>query len=167
MLNLKRRPMIIRVMETGIEWTIALLVGVMVANVATGVVFRYVLHNSISWTEELGRYMMIWMAYLGAVLATREEAHVGITAVIALLPPAGRRVMEFISRSIVIAFLVIVLVMSFSHLDSLSIQTSSAMEIPMVIPYFAVTIGLFLMAIENVLFLVGFRWEPEAPVEGK
>ncbi|PKL07633.1 MAG: hypothetical protein CVV51_13115 [Spirochaetae bacterium HGW-Spirochaetae-7] len=125
------------------------------------------LQNSISWTEELGRYMMIWMAYLGAALATREEAHVGITAVVALFPPAGRRVLEFFTRSIVITFLVIVLVMSFTHLASLSIQKSSAMEIPMAIPYLAVTVGLFLMAIENVLFLIGFRWEPEAPVEGK
>ncbi|TFG78787.1 MAG: TRAP transporter small permease, partial [Spirochaetales bacterium] len=149
------------------EWTVALLVGIMVVNVAMGVFFRYVLHNSIFWTEELGRYMMIWMAYLGAVLATREEAHVGITAVVALLPPTGRRIMEFFTRLIVIAFLVIVLVKSFAHLDSLSIQKSSAMEIPMAIPYLAVTVGLFLMTIENVLFLIGFRWEPELPVESK
>ena len=139
----------------------------MVLNIAAGVFFRYVLQNSLFWTEELGRYLMIWMGYLGAVLAMRENSHVGITSFIALFPPLVRRGLELLAHLIVLAFLSIVLVESVAHLDSLSIQRSSALEIPMVYPYLAVIVGLFLMAVETLMVIIGFRWQPEATADGK
>jgi TRAP-type C4-dicarboxylate transport system permease small subunit len=154
-------------METCIEWILCIIVGIMVVNVATGVFFRYVLQNSLSWTEELGRYLMIWMGYLGAVLAMKEGSHVGITSFIGLFPPVVRRVLEVLANLIVLAFLSIVLVKSFSHLETLSIQRSSAMELPMVFPYLAVTVGVFLMAIETLMVILGFRWMPDSANEGK
>ncbi len=165
--TIKQRPRIILALESCIEWILCFIVGIMVVNVAAGVFFRYVLQNSLSWTEELGRYLMIWMGYLGAVLAMKEGSHVGITSFIALFPPVLRRALEVLASMIVLAFLGIVLVKSFSHLESLSIQRSSAMELPMVFPYLAVTVGVFLMAIETLMVILGFRWEPESTGEGK
>ncbi len=59
-----------------------------------------------------------------------------------------------------------VVVTSFTHLQTLSIQKSSAMEIPMAIPYLSVTVGAFLMAIVNIIRLLGYQG-PEAPAEAK
>ena len=80
-----------------------------------------------------------------------------------LFPPAGRQVISFISRLIVTVFLVVIVVTSFTHLRSLKIQRSSAMLIPMVIPYLAVTVGASLMAIVNTLHLLGWYPSKEAP----
>jgi TRAP-type C4-dicarboxylate transport system permease small subunit len=97
---------------------------------------------------------MIWAGYLGCVLALKEGSHISITAVVDLFPPAARRVIRFLARLIVTVFLAVIVVTSFTHLRGLKIQKSSAMEIPMVIPYFSVTVGAFLMAIVNIIHLL-------------
>ena len=107
------------------------------------------------------------MGYLGAVLAMREGSHVGITSIVGLFPKVIKKALNKLASLIVLAFLGIVLVKSFAHLDSLSIQTSSAMQIPMVFPYLAVTVGLFLMAVETLMVILGFQWEPDTTSEGK
>ena len=52
---------------------VALLLFFMVANVFVGVIYRYVLHSALFWTEELSRYMMIWCAYLAMGMVVRDE----------------------------------------------------------------------------------------------
>jgi TRAP-type C4-dicarboxylate transport system permease small subunit len=153
-------------MEKVIEWIVTVIIAVMVVNILLGVFSRFVFHLGIPFTEELGRYLMIWAGYLGCVLALREGSHISITAIVELFPPAGRRIINFLSRLIVTVFLAVIVVTSFTHLRTLSIQKSSAMEIPMAIPYLAVTVGAFLMAIVNIIHLLGYP-VTEAPPEAK
>ncbi len=153
-------------MEKAVQWTVTAIIAVMVVNILLGVFSRFVFHLGIPFTEELGRYLMIWAGYLGCVLALKEGSHISITALVDLFPPAGRRIIRFLARLIVTVFLAVIVVTSFKHLQSLKIQRSSAMEIPMVIPYFAVTVGAFLMAIVNILHLLGYT-PPAAPSEAK
>ncbi len=153
-------------MEKAIHWTVTVIIALMVVNILMGVFSRFVFHLGIPFTEELGRYLMIWAGYLGCVLALKEGSHISITALVDLFPPAGRRIIRFLARLIVTVFLAVIVVTSFKHLQSLKIQRSSAMEIPMVIPYFAVTVGAFLMAIVNILLLLGYT-PPAAASEAK
>ena len=83
---------IITGMEKAINWVATVIIAVMVLNILLGVFSRFVLHLGIPFTEELGRYLMIWAGYLGCVLALKEGSHISITAVVDLFPPAGRRV---------------------------------------------------------------------------
>jgi TRAP-type C4-dicarboxylate transport system permease small subunit len=144
----------IGVMEKAIEWAITIIVGTMVLNIGIAVFSRYVLNSSFSWGEELGRYLMIWAGFLGAALAMKADEHIGLTSIVDALPKALGRFVRIIARCIVLVFLIIILFTSFKHLKNLSIQRSSAMEIPMAIPYLSVTVGVFLMAIEEILHIV-------------
>ena len=155
-----------RAIEGAIGWVVMAIVSVMVVNILLGVFSRFVFHLGIPFTEELGRYLMIWAGYLGCVLALSEGSHIAITGVVELFPPAVKRIINFISRLIVTAFLAVVVVTSFTHLQTLSIQKSSALEIPMAIPYLSVTVGAFLMAIVNIIRLLGYQG-PQAPAEAK
>lgn len=151
-----------------VEWTIVLIVGLMVVNIAGGVFFRYVLNSALYWTEELGRYLMIWAGMLGASLAMKEDGHVGVTAIVALFPPVARKVLRTLAHLVVAAFLGLIIAYSFRHLDNLSIQRSSAMEIPMALPYLSVTVGAILMSIENIAATVRvFRGSTQSAGEGK
>jgi len=131
-----------------------LLVSLMVINTVTGVFFRFILNNALSWTDEVGRYMMIWVGFFGCYLAARDNSHVGVEMFVDLFKPAIRRVFHVAARLVVITFLVLILAKSGNQLGLLSIQKSSALEIPMVVPYSAVTFGIFMMLIENVAHLV-------------
>lgn len=57
---------------------VAALLAAMTALVFANVAMRYLLGHSLTWVEELTRYMMIWLAYLGAGLAWRAGAHVAV-----------------------------------------------------------------------------------------
>jgi TRAP-type C4-dicarboxylate transport system permease small subunit len=153
-------------MEKVVGWVVTATIAVMEVNILMGVFSRFVFHLGIPFTEELGRYLMIWAGYLGCVLALNEGSHISLTAVVGLFPPAGRRIVNFVSRLVVTVFLAVIVVTSFAHLRSLKIQKSSAMLIPMVIPYLSVTVGAFLMAIVNTAHLLGYSGT-SAPPETK
>ncbi len=145
---------IMRAMEDVIMWAAYVLLIFMVINTAGGVFFRYVLHNAIPWTEELGRYMMIYVGFFGCILAMGTNSHVGVEMFTALFPPAGKRVFQVVARLVVAGFLVLILMKSGDQLSALRIQRSSAMEIPMVVPYLAVTFGMALMLLEDLVHLL-------------
>jgi TRAP-type C4-dicarboxylate transport system permease small subunit len=145
---------IMRAMENVIMWAAYVLLILMVINTAGGVFFRYVLHNAIPWTEELGRYMMIYVGFFGCILAMGTNSHVGIEMFTDLFRPAARRVFQVIARLVVAVFLVLILMKSGEQLSALRIQRSSALEIPMVVPYLAVTFGMALMLLEDLVHLL-------------
>ena len=122
----------------------------MVGNVFLGVIFRYVLHSALFWTEELARYMMIWCAYLAMGMVVRDEDNVKVVFAVNLLPVKARGVINVLTQLIVGIFLVIMFWGSVKHMRILRLQTSPALRISMVWPYLSVTIGSALMFIENV-----------------
>ena len=54
------------------------------------VVFRYVFNNPLTWSEELARYLFIWCAFLGWIIASRHDSHLAMTYLAQRLPPRGR-----------------------------------------------------------------------------
>lgn len=128
----------------------ALLLLFMVGNVFLGVIFRYVLHSALFWTEELARYMMIWCAYLAMGMVVRDEENVNVAFAVNLLPVKARRVIKVLVHLVVGIFLAIMFWGSVKHMRILRLQTSPALRISMVWPYLSVTIGSTLMFIENV-----------------
>ena len=61
------------------------------------VVLRYGFNSGISITEEISRYLFIWLAFLGAVLAFNENQHVSVTVLVNKLPPFGQAILKFIT----------------------------------------------------------------------
>jgi TRAP-type transport system small permease protein len=69
----------------------AVALGLMVVMVFGNVVMRYGFNSGITLSEELSRWLFVWMTFLGAVVALNERAHLGTDSLIARLPVAGRR----------------------------------------------------------------------------
>lgn len=70
---------------------IGLALALMVALVFGNVVLRYGFNASILVTDELSRWLFVWITFLGAVIALRQRAHLGTNLLTSRLPPAGRR----------------------------------------------------------------------------
>jgi TRAP-type C4-dicarboxylate transport system permease small subunit len=155
-----------KVIERVIHAVIIVVVSVMMVNMLLGVFSRFIFHLGIPFTEELGRYLMVWAGYLGCVLALNEGSHIAVGAIVASFPPGVQKIVNTISTVIVTVFLILVVLTSFRHLEGLKIQKSSALEIPMVIPYVSVTVGAGLMAVVNILRLLGYE-RPPAPAQAK
>ncbi|MDP3842276.1 MAG: TRAP transporter small permease [Oxalobacteraceae bacterium] len=85
-------------LEHIVEWLMALALAIMVALVFGNVVLRYLFDSGIAAAEELARLMFVWLIFLGAILALRRHAHLGVEMMQARLPPGARRVCAVVSH---------------------------------------------------------------------
>lgn len=74
-----------------LKMLMAATLAVMVALVFGNVALRYGFNSGISVSEELSRWLFLWMTFLGAVVALHERSHLGTDMVVAKLPPLPRR----------------------------------------------------------------------------
>lgn len=70
----------------------ALSLALMVLLVFTNVVLRYVFNSGITESEELSRWLFVWMTFMGAIVALRERAHLGTDTLVARLSLRGKKI---------------------------------------------------------------------------
>jgi TRAP-type C4-dicarboxylate transport system permease small subunit len=87
-----------------LEWLTIVLFAALVLDVLWGVVSRYVLGTQSRWTEELAIYLLVWVSLLGATLAFRDRAHLGVDYFVGKLDPSARRLATIIAEVAVILF---------------------------------------------------------------
>jgi TRAP-type transport system small permease protein len=75
---------------------IVIALALMVILVFGNVVMRYAFNSGITTSEELSRWLFVWMTFLGAVLALRENAHLGTDFLVARLSRTGKRICRVI-----------------------------------------------------------------------
>jgi len=76
----------------GLEAVIVVCLALMVVLVFGNVVLRYAFNSGIAVSEELSRWLFVWLTFLGAVVALREHGHLGTEALVSRLGPLGRKV---------------------------------------------------------------------------
>jgi len=76
---------------------IAVCLAAMVVLVFSNVVLRYVFNSGIAISEELSRWLLVWLTFLGAIVALRQHAHLGVDTLVRALPPRGRFICFVIS----------------------------------------------------------------------
>jgi len=75
----------------GLEGLMALMLAIMVVMVFGNVVLRYGFNSGITVSEEVSRWLFVWMTFLGAIVAVREHGHLGTDMLIAKLPTWGKK----------------------------------------------------------------------------
>lgn len=85
-----------------INLLIALALAVMVVMVFGNVVLRYAFNSGIAISEEVSRWLFVWITFLGAIVAVRERGHLGTDFLLARLPPLGQRICLAISYALMI-----------------------------------------------------------------
>lgn len=130
---------------------VILLMAGIVFLVFLNVVGRYGFGNSFGWAEELSRFGMIWIAFLGCGLALRYGQLVTMDAVQNVLPSSAKRFFRHVSIILVVAFLVL-LIWTGTQFVLFSWRNQTAvMQIPRGIPYIAVPLGAVFVLI-HLLF---------------
>lgn len=82
-----------------IEVLIALLLALMVVLVFGNVVLRYVFNSGITISEEMSRWLFVWMTFLGAIVALKENGHLGTDMLVARFGRTGKRVFLGIAQA--------------------------------------------------------------------
>jgi len=76
----------------------SLLVAATVGLTFTQVVLRYFFNNPQSWAEEVGRYLFVWITFVGAAVAFARDSHIRVDAVMALLGKKTERGADLVRR---------------------------------------------------------------------
>ena len=118
--------------------SLIIIMSVMVANVLWQVFTRYVLGTPSSFTDELARYLMIWVGVLGAAYVSGKNMHVAIDVLSSKLNSANKKILSRIVNVIIIAFVLSAMVIGGIRLVYLTYileQHSPALQIPLALVY--------------------------------
>ena len=135
------------------------LVAVMTLIVFLQVVYRYVLIQPLYWSEELARYLFVWVSILGATLALQKRGHFGLDFFYRMLPGQQRRFLQFLIHLFVGIVIFVILIQGVRLVQATILQKSPAMEISMGWAYACLPVGAALMAIHLfVIFLKDWNY---------
>lgn len=85
-----------------LEWLIALGLAVMVVLVFGNVVLRYAANSGITVSEEVSRWLFVWMTFLGAIVALREHGHLGTDMLVSRLNSTGKKICLVLAQLIML-----------------------------------------------------------------
>lgn len=140
--------------DYGAEAVVVMLVALMAVTVFGQVFFRYVLHDSPSWTEELARYVFIWISFLGSFVAFKRGAHVIVDAVLVALPRSAQGFLKVVVQLAIAAFLVVLVQEGWNMMLVTSNTKATMLQVPMSWVYSAVPVSAALMLLQQAIWLV-------------
>ncbi len=131
-------------LTAALEYLSMACIALMTILVIAQVVLRYVFNDPLDWSEEMARIVFIYLAFIGIGAAYGRRRHMSIDALVILLPPRMKRVVEFAVIGIATAFLVAVIMLtvrSMLELHRMDI-TTPALEYPMAFVYLVIPLGM-------------------------
>lgn len=131
----------------------AILVFIMLIIVLLQIITRF-FGASLSWTEELSRYLLIWIGVLSASAALKRGAHAGVDFFITLFPKRHRNLIGVFNAIIMIFFLFYFINGGWESAIKANRITSTALELKMFWPKVAIPVGGILMIINLIYLLV-------------
>jgi len=141
--------------EAGLEGVAGIVLIVMILLVMTlGVFFRYVLNDSLSWSEELSRYGLIYATFIGAAFACRRGTHIRVAVLEELLPAGWHRALKIVQDGVTLLLLIYLTYLAVRITGILHGTKSTAMLLPMSYIYVAIVIGFSLAVIRLVFVLI-------------
>jgi TRAP-type C4-dicarboxylate transport system permease small subunit len=142
------------ILARGEAWVLITLVAVMTGVVFLQVIYRYFLTQPLHWSEEMARYLFVWISLLGAALSVQRRGHFGMDFFFRMLSQKGRRFLIFLIYLLVGIVMLVLLVYGIVLVQKTVAQQSPAMEISMGWAYACLPVGAALMSIHLLAILL-------------
>ena len=144
----------------------------MVAIIFSQVIMRYVFNNSLSWSEELGKFIFVWISWIGISIGHRRQEHIKITMLVDKLPP---RLLKGAEAIVELMLIIICGITLYYGVMMIQIQIKipyAGIKISTAWGYLAVVLGCGLMSLRAVVYFfqalsgtLGGRLSPEGGKE--
>jgi len=145
---------LISILDAFIEKLLMLLMLCIVLSVTWQVLSRYLLQSPSSVSEEIARFLLIWISLIGAVYCYRTKAHLGLNILTNKMLAKQQKIAAIFSHLMVFVFSGLVLVLGGVHLVELSfqpIQISPALGLPMGFIYSVLPISGLLLCFYSMI----------------
>lgn len=121
---------------------------------AIQVIFRYVFSHPLGWTEELARYVFIWMIFVGAVIVSREREHVRIELLKTFVPEKAWQFLTFLNELCIFVFWVFLIPAAFKYAFFAINIDASGSGISMFFVFISLPICGLLIGIHTIINMV-------------
>jgi TRAP-type C4-dicarboxylate transport system permease small subunit len=120
------------------------------------VVMRRVFGNSLTWSEELARYIFIWLIYFGISYGAKAMKHIKIEAFLAVFPRRIRPLVKILGALLFLVFALFIIYTAFELVQKqIKLkQRSPAMHVPMWVVYSAPLCGFILTSIRQIQVII-------------
>lgn len=121
------------------------------------VVFRYVLNNSITWSEELARYIFIWLIWLGTSVSMKQKEHIRMDMLSNALHGKAKVALDLFSNILMLVFCVFLVIYGWQLVASMMTRgnLSVALRLPMWIVYLSLPFSQLIVALRVIGHMVG------------
>ena len=126
------------------------IVGVMTVVVFLQVLYRYVFAQPLQWSEELARYLFVWLSILGATLAVQKKGHFGLDFFYKMTSGRFQRIVKIPVYLLMGIVIFVILFQGIILVQKTALQESPAMGISMGWAYASLPVGGALMAIHLI-----------------
>jgi len=137
-----------------VEVVAALLVVAEIAILLAGVVWRYVFHQPLLWSDELASILFLWLAMLGAVVALRRGEHMRMTAIVGKVSPLVRAFLDVLAIAAALVFLALIVYPAYEFAHDEMVITTPALEITSAWRATALPVGTALMLLIALMRLL-------------
>lgn len=116
------------------------------------VIFRYVLNDSITWSEELARYIFIWMIWLGTSVSMKQKEHIRMDMLMNAVHGKGKLVLDLVSGIIMLAFCIFLVKYGWDLVASMMSRgnKSVALRLPMWVVYSSLPFSQLIVALRLI-----------------
>lgn len=121
------------------------LVAMITVVVCAGVYWRYVLNNSLSWTEETAKFLMVWMVFTGIPIALKTGGHAAIDALPEALPARGRQLLYGFIYLVILLLMVVLVHQGCAFAWNARVQNTATTQISMMYVFGSMPVGGFIM----------------------
>lgn len=121
-----------------------------------GIVFlqfftRYVLNDSLAWTEEIARYGLMWITFIGGIIVARKRSHIAVEALLHYLPALPARALLAAIDVVKLAFMALLAVFAVQITSAMQWQRMVIIDLPMSVVYGGIALGCFGMLLREAL----------------
>lgn len=141
----------------GIDYLTGILTGLMVLFVFMNVVLRTCFNSGLTWSEELSRYLFVFVTYVGAISAMRVNGHLGVDTLISRVPRPLQMVMYVVSQLVIAALMCILVHGSGKMVLQNTESRTAALGISYALLYSAgiiTGVSIAAMALANIVYAV-------------
>lgn len=133
---------------------LGILLAVMIGVLSIQVISRTFVGYPLAWSEELARFIMIYLVFIGAAVALRNQQMIAIEFIAERVNFQTRRIMKIVVNLIGIVFFCTIFVQGLEVMSRVKIQLSAALQIPMSYVYAALPVGAVLLIMNAIAVII-------------
>lgn len=147
---------LLSILDKSMDYFVSFLMLLLLIIGGSQVVCRYAFNYSLAWSEELSRYILVWLVFLTMGIGLRRQSHLGMNFVVIKFSPVIQKILGLLTCFVSMTFGVVIIYYTSQLIQVASSQTTPALGISIALVYYGMVLGgLYTFIVGLRFFLAG------------